>query len=201
MRKFVIPILIVASIFAFSPYTSPASADTYTIDKGHTSITYSVRHMVISNVKGRFEDFEGTIVYDKANMKNSSVSITIQVASQTTDNKDRDAHIATDEFFNTAKFPTITFVSKRIETSDDGFIAHGDLTIHGVTREIAMPFVVNGPITDPWGNTRIGAEVSIKLDRRDYGMTQWTETLEGGGLLVGNNVKIEIQLEALVPKS
>lgn len=201
MRKYVIPILFVVSIFTFSPYTSPASADTYAIDKTHTSITYSVRHMVISNVKGRFEDFEGTIVYDKADVTKSSVNITIQVASQTTDDEDRDEHLATDEFFDTEKYPTMTFVSKRIETSDDGFIAHGDLTIRGVTKEVALPFVVNGPIIDPWGNTRIGAEASIKLDRRDYGMTGWTDTLKGGGLLVGNDIKIEIQLEAVVPKS
>ena len=201
MRKYLIAILLVGTIFAFSPFTSPASADTYKIDKGHTSITYSVRHMVISNVKGRFDDFEGTIVYNKTDMSKSSVNITIEVASQTTDNEDRDKHLATDEFFDTENFPTITFVSKHVEKSDDGFIAHGELTIHGITQHVHLPFVVNGPITDPWGNQRIGAEATIKLDRRKFGMTQWTDTLEGGGLLVGNDIKVEIELEAVVPKS
>jgi len=200
MRKFVIAVLFVGTFFAFSSHTSPAAADTFMIDKSHTSITYSVRHMVISNVKGRFEDFEGSITYDKANLGKSSVDVTIQVASQTTDNKDRDEHLATDEFFHAEKHPTITFTSKHVEKSDDGFVAHGELTIRGITKHVHLPFVLNGPITDPWGNTRIGIEASVKVDRREFGMTEWTKTLEGGGLVVGNDVTIEIELEAVLKK-
>lgn len=174
-------------------------ADKYMIDKSHSSVGFSVRHMVISSVKGSFTDFDGTIMFDEKDITKSSVNVTIKAESIDTNDENRDDHLRNEDFFDVAKYPEITFVSTKIEKSGDEFIMHGNFTMHGVTKEISMPFEINGPITDPWGNIRFGAESRLKLDRKDYGIV-WNKTLDAGGLTVGNEVKIELHIEAVKAK-
>jgi len=175
------------------------AADTYQIDPVHTHIGFAVRHLVINNVKGEFTDYSGTIVYDESDITNSSVEVTIKAASINTGNAKRDADLRSPNFFDVEKYPLITFKSKRVEKKGDGYRLVGDLTMHGVTREVAMPFKILGKIKDPWGNTRIGAEASLTLDRRDYGL-KYAKKIDAGGLIVGNEVKIELNVEAVKQK-
>jgi polyisoprenoid-binding protein YceI len=175
------------------------AADKYTIDKSHSSIQFSVRHMVISKVKGEFVEYAGTIHYDADDITKSSVDVTFQVSSIDTKDEKRDEHLRSPDFFDAPNHPEITFKSKRVEKSGDGTVLVGDLTMHGVTKEISMPFEVTGVITDPWGNTRMGASAKLKLNRQDYGVS-WSKKLDNGGLVVGDDVEIEIEIEAIKDK-
>ncbi|NIM18860.1 MAG: polyisoprenoid-binding protein [Candidatus Latescibacteria bacterium] len=172
------------------------AADKYVIDASHTSTEFSVRHLVISNVKGNFSDISGVIMYDENDATKSSVDVTIKVASINTNNEKRDDHLRSLEFFDAEKYPEITFKSKKIEKTDDGLKLVGTLTIRGVSKEVAFPFELTGKITDPWKNVRIGAEANLKINRQDFGVS-WNNVMEGGGLVVGNDVKITINLEAV----
>lgn len=169
----------------------------YEIDPTHSSAHFSVRHMMLSNVRGQFTKVSGTIKFDSANTANSSVEATIDAASIDTHDSQRDAHLKSADFLDVEKYPTLTFRSKRIESHSGGGKVIGDLTIHGVTREIALE--VEGPTPenkDPWGKYRIGLSATTKLSRKDFGLT-WNTTLETGGVLVGDEVKITIDVEAV----
>jgi polyisoprenoid-binding protein YceI len=169
----------------------------YEIDPTHSSAHFSVRHMMLSNVRGQFTKVSGTIKFDSANTANSSVEATIDAASIDTHDSQRDAHLKSADFLDVEKYPTLTFRSKRIESHSSGGKVIGDLTIHGVTREIALE--VEGPTPenkDPWGKYRIGLSATTKLSRKDFGLT-WNTTLETGGVLVGDEVKITIDVEAV----
>lgn len=172
-----------------------SAADQYGIDIVHSSIQFSVKHMLISNVKGTFDKFDGVIKYDPENIANSSVEVTIDVASINTKDQKRDDHVRSEEFLDASKHPNITFKSNKIVKKDDGYVAVGTLTIRGVSKEVELPFVLNGPITNPWGQTVIGIEIEFKLNRQDYGV-KWNKTMDSGGLVVGDDIKIEINLEA-----
>jgi polyisoprenoid-binding protein YceI len=188
-------ISILAAAFASVLAITASAADDYKIDAAHSSIEFSVKHMVISNVKGTFDEFDAAIEYDPDNIENSSVEVTISVASVNTRNQKRDDHLRGGDFFDAGAHPDITFKSKKITKKGDGYVAAGTLTIRGVSREIELPFTLNGPITNPWGQTVIGVEIEYQLDRQDYGVT-WNKTMDNGGLVVGDDVKIEINLEA-----
>lgn len=172
------------------------AADKYVLDNAHSSVDFSVRHMVITNVKGYFGEFGTDILYDAADITKSSVKVTIKTASINTNNENRDNHLRSADFFDAEKFPEITFVSTKIEKAGEELIMHGDLTMRGVTKQVSFPFVINGPITDPWGKSRFGAEASLTVNRMDYGVS-WNKILDTGGLTVGNDVKISIQIEAV----
>jgi len=175
----------------------PGAAADFVIDTVHSSVGFKVNHMVVSNVRGSFDSFAGTIVLDQETIANSSVAVTIDVATIDTGNEKRDDHLRSADFFDAGSHPQITFASTSVTRSGAGHVATGDLTIRGVTRRVELPFVVNGPIVDPWGNQRIGVQVDpITIDRRDFGLT-WSQALETGGLVVGNDVTIEIELEAV----
>jgi polyisoprenoid-binding protein YceI len=169
------------------------AADTYNIDPTHSYVGFSVKHLVISTVKGKFKEASGTIVLDGKTLKEARG--TIQTASLDTGEPKRDEHLRSPEFFDTAKYPTITFESKRVEQKGDQTILVGNFTLHGVTKELALPIKLNGPIKDPWGNTRLGLEAKTKINRKDYGMT-YSQMLETGGALIGEEVEIEIHAEA-----
>lgn len=187
----------VLAIFAALIVAFPVrSADTYQIDTAHSWIGFSVRHMMVTNVRGRFTDFSGTIVYDEQDITKSSVSVTIKTASINTENADRDRHLRSADFFDVEKYPEITFVSQRIEKRGDGYLCIGTLSIRGVSREVAIPFTVTGKVKDQRGNTRIGVEASLTINRQDYGVT-WNRALDAGGVVVGNDVKIELNIEAI----
>jgi polyisoprenoid-binding protein YceI len=176
---------------------SSSHADTYELDPAHTSIGFTIRHLVISKVKGRFDKFSGTVELDaKSKPTVTAASATIETASINTAIEKRDNHLRSADFFDAEKFPHITFVGKKVAQQGDKSVVTGTLTMHGVSKEIALPFTVNGPITDPWGKSRIGIEAKTTLNRKDFGLT-WNQVLETGGLAVGEEVEIEIQAEAV----
>ena len=183
---------------AGSAATSSA-ADKYTVDPTHSSIGFAVRHMVVSKVKGYFNEYTATILYDDKDITKSSAEVTIKTASIDTRDAKRDEHLRTPDFFDAAKYPEIAFKSKRIEKSGEGFVAVGDLTMRGVTKEIQLPFTFAGVVTDPWGNTRLGLSASTKLNRQDYGVS-WSKSLDSGGLVVADDVEIAIEIEAIKAK-
>jgi polyisoprenoid-binding protein YceI len=173
-----------------------AAADLYELDPVHSSVAFGVRHMVITTVKGKFNKFSGRMLYDPENLAQSSVEVKIEAASIDTDNEKRDGHLRSPDFLEVEKHPEIAFNSTRIEKSGDGFVAHGQLTIRGVTKDVAIPFTLAGPVKDAWGGLRIGAEGQLTIDRRDWGLT-WNQALEAGGVLVGNDVRIELNVQAV----
>jgi polyisoprenoid-binding protein YceI len=196
IKRYMVAVLAAVALVA----SQAQAADTYNIDAAHTTVGFSIQHMVISKVKGRFNEFSGSIQVDpKATPTVTEATIAIKVASIDTANTKRDDHLRAPDFFDAAKFPDMTFETTKIEKTGDDLAAHGKLTIRGVTKEIELPFKLNGPITDPLGNTRVGIEGRTKLNRKDYGLT-WSKTLETGGLVVGDEVEIEIQLEAVKAK-
>ncbi len=173
---------------------SARAADTYNIDPMHTSVGFSIRHMLINKVKGKFNEFSGTVVLEDKTIKEATG--TIQTRSVDTGIAQRDDHLRSANFFDVQKFPTITFQTKRVEKKGDQTILIGDYTMHGVTKELALSVELNGPIKDPRGSTRIGIEGKAKLNRRDYGLT-YNQMLEAGGVVVGDEVEIEINAEAV----
>ena len=185
----------IAAVLLFATGFSFA-AEKFVLDPAHSMIDFSVRHMVITNVKGFFGQFDTDIMYDTADFTKSSVKVTIHAASINTNNENRDNHLKSADFFDVENFPEIIFTSTKIEKADDGFIMHGDLTMRGVTKQVKFPFVFNGPITDPWGKARFGAEGSLTINRQDYGVS-WNKVLDTGGLTVGNDVKVNIQIQAV----
>ncbi len=172
-------------------------ATTYSIDSSHSSAQFSVRHMMISNVKGEFSNVSGTIVYDPDNLADSSIEAVVDVNSINTREPKRDAHLKSADFFDVANYPTLVFRSKEIRRNGDTLQAKGDLTMHGVTREVVL--TIDGPTPeakDPWGNLRFGASASTKLNRKEWGLV-WNQALETGGVLVGDAVTITLDIEAV----
>jgi polyisoprenoid-binding protein YceI len=167
---------------------------TYKIDPQHSSAHFVVRHMMITNVRGAFSNVQGTVVYDSDNPAASSVDAVIDAASINTNEAQRDAHLKSADFLDVEKYPTIAFKSTRLtKGGDDEWNLAGDLTLHGVTKEVVLK--VDGPTAatkDPYGNVRIGASAATKIKRSDFGLT-WNATLEAGGILVGDDLKIEIE--------
>lgn len=170
-------------------------ADQYKIDHSHSSVEFSVRHMVISNVKGGFDEFDGSILFDPENIENSSVEFSINTASINTKEEKRDDHLRSPDFFDAAKYPNITFKSSAIKKTSDGHVAVGTLTIRGVSKQIELPFRLSGPVTNPRGQAVLGVEVEYKLNRQDFGVS-WSQKLDTGGLVVGDEVKVELNIEA-----
>jgi polyisoprenoid-binding protein YceI len=179
--------------------TETLAVDKYAIDHPHTTVGFSVKHMVITSVKGKFNEFDGAIMYDENDLTKTAVTGSIAVASINTGNEKRDSHLKSEEFFHAEKHPEITFASKRVIKREDGYVMIGDLTMRGVTKEIEIPFQVVGKITDPMGNIRIGIQARATINRQDFGVS-WSKALEGGGLIVGNDVKIELDVEAIMAK-
>ncbi|WP_129632275.1 YceI family protein [Candidatus Oscillochloris fontis] len=169
----------------------------WTIDTAHSQVAFSVRHLMIARTRGRFNQFQGTVNFDEQNPANSSVDVTIDTASINTMNDQRDTHLKSNDFLDVATFPTMTFVSKRIEvlSSNRGKII-GDLTIRGVTREIVLPTEYNGQSKSPWGATSAGFSAEIRINRKDWGL-EWNVALETGGILVGDDIDISIDIEII----
>ncbi|NOX38091.1 MAG: polyisoprenoid-binding protein [Calditrichaeota bacterium] len=171
----------------------------FVIDPSHTYIGFSVTHMVITKVHGKFDEYEAVFYLDRENITNSRAEARIKVASINTENQKRDDHLRSKDFFDAETYPEITFKTTRIEKTDEGYVAVGQLTIKGITREIRLPFVLNGPITDPWGNERFGIEAEAKINRQDFGI-KWNKTMDNGGLVVGNTVTLRINAEFIKAK-
>jgi polyisoprenoid-binding protein YceI len=171
------------------------AADTYTVDPAHTSVTFSVRHLGINSVKGKFKEFNGALVLDGDTLKEASG--TIQVKSVDTGVEKRDNHLRTADFFDAAKYPTIVFKTKRVENGASGHpVLIADFTMRGVTKELRLPANMSKPTKDPWGGVRVGLEAKTKLNRKDYGIN-YHEVLETGAMAVGEEVELEINTEAV----
>jgi polyisoprenoid-binding protein YceI len=168
---------------------------TWNIDSSHAEIGFAVRHLMIATVRGRFGAVSGTVTVDETHPEKSTVDVTVDVASIDTRQEMRDNHLRSPDFFDVANHPTMHFVSKRIEGDVRGeFRLIGDLTIRGVTREVALTANLEGRTRDPWGNERAGFSVSGKINRHDFGLT-WNQALESGGVMVGDEVKLTIDVE------
>jgi len=189
--------ILVALLFTASAIVRSLAADTFNIDTNHSTVGFSVRHLVINNVHGKFNEFSGTVVVDNHAVKEAKG--TIQVKSIDTGIAKRDAHLRTPDFFDAQQYPTITFVSKRAEKQGDETVLVGDFTMRGVTKEISLPVKLSGPITDPWGGTRIGLYAKTKVNRKDYGIS-YNQSSKTGTMVVGEEIEIEINAEAVKAK-
>jgi polyisoprenoid-binding protein YceI len=174
-------------------------AGTYSLDPAHTHVGFGVEHLGIALVKGRFKDVEGSIEYDPKDIGRSKVNFSAKIESIDTGVSARDEHLRSADFFEVAKYPTMTFVSTKIEKKGKRYIMNGDLTIKGVTRPISFAFTFTDAIKDPWGGTRFGASASTEVTRRDFGIT-YGNALPGGGFDVADRVAIELHLEAVKAK-
>ena len=169
---------------------------TWKIDPAHTTVEFSAKHLMITTVKGRFSDVEGEIVISDADPSKSSVSATLKSVSIDTRTSQRDDHLRSADFLDAANYPEITFRSTRITGDKSEFKVTGNLTIRGVTREVTLDVTNEGSTKDPWGGDRIAFSATTKIDRRDFGLT-WNQAIEAGGVLVGNDVKISIDVQAV----
>jgi len=169
-------------------------AGTWKIDPAHSGVEFVVTHLMISKVRGRFSDISGTVVTD-GTPEGSRIEAEIGTASITTNDAGRDTHLRSGDFFDVEKFPKIRFVSTAVKpTGDDEFVVTGDLTIRDVTRPVEMKVTSEGSTKDPWGNDRAGFSGSLKIDRREFGLT-WNQALEAGGVMVSNDVRLTIDVE------
>jgi polyisoprenoid-binding protein YceI len=168
---------------------------TWNVDPTHSGLNFTVKHLMVSKVRGRFGAFSGTIVIDADPLK-SSVNASAQVASIDTNEKSRDEHLRTGDFFDAEKFPTIDFASTKIEKAGDDFVLHADLTIKGVTKNVKFDLEFEGTGKDPWGNLKAGFSAKTEINRKEWGL-EYNAALETGGVLIGEKVKLELDIQAV----
>lgn len=182
------------------PRVSDDAVARYQLDAGHSHVAFSVRHMMISNVRGEFTKLSGLVHYDPERPEETLVLVSVDAASVSTREDKRDAHLRSADFFDVEQFPEITFVSRTARATDGGLDLVGELTIHGVTRPVTLAVEdVTPERVDPWGNVRFGATARTKIKRSDFGMT-WNAALEAGGILVGDEIAIQIEAELIRQK-
>jgi len=170
------------------------------IDKAHSKIQFDIDHMVISEVSGQFQDYNASITATKDDFSDVKIDLSIQAKSIDTDNEKRDQHLASADFFNAEKYPTITFKSNKLEkVSDNKYKLTGDFTMHGVTKKISLDVKYGGTLKDPWGNTRAGFKVTGTINRTEYGLT-YNSVLEAGGVMIGEEVRINCNIELVQQK-
>jgi polyisoprenoid-binding protein YceI len=175
------------------------TTQSWTIDADHTLVEFSTKHMMITTVKGRFAEIEGTITIDELEPSRSAAEVMLQASSISTSNEMRDQHLRSADFFDVENFPTLSFRSRRVvgaaREAGDRITLVGDLTIRGITREITLEATFEGIGRDPWGSERISFSAATNLDRRDFGLT-WNAALETGGVLVANDIRVSIEVQA-----
>jgi polyisoprenoid-binding protein YceI len=179
--------------------TQEQTAQIFTIDPIHTNVGFTVRHLMIAKVRGHFTSVTGTIEIPAGSDLPNAVDVTIEASSIDTREPQRDEHLRSPDFLDAATYPTLTLRSTAITGSPSAFKIQGDLTIHGTTRPVVLDATFEGRATDPWGNVRAGYEANTTISRKDFGLT-WNQALEAGGVAVGDEVRIEISLEAIAPK-
>ena len=172
-----------------------AAADIYNIDTAHSTIGFDVKHLMVGTTSGAFNDYQGTVDYDPANAAATKIDVTIQAASINTRNEDRDNHLKSADFFDTANHPAIIFKSTKVEASGDGYVVTGDLTMRGVTKEISIPVSMAGPVQSPMGGYAIGISGKTTINRQDFGIS-WNKNLDQGGVVVGDEVVVIVNVEA-----
>jgi len=173
-----------------------AYTGTWAIDPSHSRLGFTVRHAMVTKVRGSFNDFEGTLVLDGATPSNSNTTLTAQVASISTGNEQRDGHVKSPDFFDVENIPTLTFTSTAVRQDGDDFVVTGDLTIKGTTQSVDIEVEPTGVATDPFGNHRAGFEGELEISREAFGLT-WNVALETGGFLVGDKIKISLDVSAI----
>jgi polyisoprenoid-binding protein YceI len=188
------PSILAALALSLAGATALAETAEWTVDTGHAHVGFSVTHMVVSEIDGQFKTFNGKVQLDEQDLSKSQVDFNIDTASVDTDNAERDKHLKTPDFFDAAKYPQITFHSKKIKKAGKGYKVTGDLTMHGVTKETMLDVTLSEPITNPWGKQVRGVRASGVLKRSDYGIS-WNKTLDKGGLALGDDVSVVIKLE------
>lgn len=197
MKRLITSISVISAIIALV-LPAFASASTWTIDPDHSNVGFKVRHLMVSNVKGSFEKHSGTVEINDKDITKSRVEVTIDTNSINTNVKKRDEHLRSADFFDVAKYPSMIFVSKKVaKAGKDKLKVTGDLTLHGVTKEVVLD--VEGPsqeIKDPWGSIRRGATATTKINRKDFGLV-WNAALETGGVAVGEEVAITLEIEMI----
>lgn len=187
--------LAIAATLATAISAPALAADNWQVDKAHTSVGFETTHMLITKVRGEFTDYNAEIRLDPADLSSLSLSGTIEVSSIDTRNDKRDDHLRSDDFFDVENHPQITFTSKKVVKKRRDHVLVGDLTIRGTTREVELPFTIEGPIKDPWGNDRIGFRAETTINRMDFGI-RWANRMDTGGLIVGEQVKIVLEGQA-----
>jgi len=192
IRKFLIAVILAGAMVL----QASAATTAWKIDPAHTAAQFAVKHLMISTVRGEFKGVNGAVVWDEEDVTKSSVDVTIDAKTVNTGEPQRDQDLKSEKFFEVEKFPTITFKSKKVESAGAGRLKiTGDLTIHGITKEAVLD--VEGPtppVKDPWGNTRVAASATTKINRQDFGV-KWNANMDGGGVVVGDTVTITIDLE------
>ena len=178
---------------------SGAEMARYDVDPDHSSIEFSVAHMVVSKTKGRFTDYKGFVEMDPEGLKIKAIEAMINTASVNTMHEKRDGHLKNEDFFNVEKYPTMTYKMKYSRKEGDNIIAIGDLTMLGVTREVTLTGKFNGLVKDPFGNTRAGFTAEGKLNRKDFGMN-WSKLLDSGGMVVGDDITLKLEIECIKAK-
>jgi polyisoprenoid-binding protein YceI len=191
--------MITISLWIGSSHWVRAEMARYTVDPDHSSIGFQVAHLVISKTNGEFSDYTGFIVMDPETEKVEAIEAVIKSNSITTRHQKRDNHLKSDDFFNVEKFPTLTYKMKHYKKKGDQYTAVGDLTLLGVTKEISLKGEFNGVANDPWGNIRGGFSAEGTINRKDFGMN-WSKRMDNGGVVVGNDVKIKLEIEVIKEK-
>ena len=186
---------IVSTVMGLMLSVGLLSAGTFKVDKDHSDVTFKVKHMMVSYVRGSFDSFSGSFEFDEKNKKLLALNGTIEVDSINTKNAKRDGHLKSADFFNVASYPTMKYVLTKVK----GDKAYGKLTLHGVTKEVNMELETNGVITDPWGNKRTGMSLSGKISRKAFGLS-WNKMIEAGGVVVGDTIKLSLEIEGIAVK-
>jgi polyisoprenoid-binding protein YceI len=199
LRLFAAALLVPVFIAPVASRPAPAKAAVWNIDKSHSSVNFQIRHFV-SKVRGSFSDFKGTITADPENWENAQIDVVINTPSITTSNERRDADLRSANFFSVDTFPTITFKSTRIERKGDDAKIYGTLTMRGISRDVVLDGHFNGIQKNSQGADRVGFDASTTINRLDYGV-KWNRAAEGGGVMLGDDVKIEINVEAIRAKT
>jgi len=193
---------IILSGAALALFAMPLAAQTtkWTFDKTHSKVQFDVTHLVISEVTGQFKDYEGLVLADKADFSDAKIDFSIDVKSVDTDDEKRDGHLQSADFFDVAKYPKMSFKSKSLKKAGTNvYQVTGDFTMHGITKQITINLQYNGTKNDPWGNTKAGFKVTGKINRSDFGL-KYNSPLDGGGVMIGEEVTITCKIELLKQK-
>lgn len=194
-KRVLVSAVVVGVLFAFSA----RAAEVFDIDSAHSLVGFEITHMMINDVEGKFKEFNGQLTWDAADPSKSVISGTIKTQSISTDNEKRDEHLRSPDFFDAAKFPDISFKTNKIEKRGEAYVGTGELTMHGVTKPVEIPFTVTETLDDPFGNTRIGLKGALNINRKDFGIT-WNKALDKGGMLLGDEVRITLKAEGIMKK-
>lgn len=184
---------------AVTPATLGLTPGVWTVDNSHSTVGFIARHVVVAKTRGKFTDYSGSVTVGDT-LADTKVEATVQLASVTTGDDNRDNHLRTADFFDIENHPTMTFVSTGIVPDGDDYKLNGDLTIRGVTKPVSFDLEFEGVSGDPWGGTRAGFEAKTEINRKDFGL-EWNVALETGGVLVGDKVKIELEVELIAPQT